>query len=268
MKTAFNISSEGDVISNMFVELSNEGLSYVAFNENKAIALKIYRFGNGLSYSEKTEELQKLYADEELLRRNGTVVKVSCSFAESVISPAEFTDQNESEELLKILYGDGFPTKAFQDDLPEQRIVNNYFIPEMFSRFLEEHHPSARVKHQYSFLIGKLVKSETTISVLFYFEKIIIFLYKDGNLQLAQSFLYKAPADVVYHLLNVSNQFTIKDAPIRLFGMIEKQSALYEEIHNYFLNILFAELPEGLKLAQQFSDYPPHIFAHLLYTAL
>ncbi len=269
LKTAFNISSEkSSAISNLFVEISNEGFSYVASFNNEIVALKVFRFDNNISYKEKAAVLKKVYADEDVLKQSGINTIISCSFAESVLSPAQFFNQDENAELLKTLYCDSYPKQRFQDNLITHGIVNDYNVPDVFSRFLKEYHPSVQVKHQYSLLINKLNKNETTMHVLFYFEKIVIVVFKDGNLQIVQSFTYKAPADVVYHLLNVSQQFTLKDPAIVMHGMIEKRSALYEEIYNYFLNISFAELPEKITLAEQFADYPPHFFAHLFYSAL
>ncbi len=269
MKTAFDISSENSsAISNLFVEFTNEGFSYVASHNNQVVALKVFRFDNDISYKEKTEALKKLYAYEDVLNQPGIDISISCSFAESVLSPAEFFNQDENAELLETLYGNVFPKQPFQDNLTTHGIINDYNIPDLFSGFLKEYHPSVQIKHQYSLLINKLSKDETTMHVLFYFEKIVIVLFKHGSLQIVQSFTYKAPADVVYHLLNVSQQFTLNDPAIVMHGMIEKRSALYEEIYNYFLNISFAELPEKITLAEQFADYPPHFFAHLFYSAL
>ncbi len=132
LKTVFDISTEKIfAISNLFVEISNEGFSYVASHNNEVVDLKVFRFDNTTTYKEKTEALKKLYANEDVLKQSGINTIISCSFADSVLSPAEFFNQDENAELLKTLYDNSYPKQPFQDNLTTHGIINYYNIPDV-----------------------------------------------------------------------------------------------------------------------------------------
>ena len=85
----------------------------------------------------------------------------------------------------------------------------------------------------------------------------------NGELQILQSYRYKTPEDVVFHILNVCENFEVKDVGLQLFGMIEKDSALFRELHKYFLNIHFGVLPGNCNYAEGIKEFPAHYFSHL-----
>ncbi len=225
------------------------------------------RFNETSPHAERATAVAEAIAEDNLLRVQVDQILVSLSFAKSILTPSEFYNPHENEGLLEDIYGNHFEERFLQDEITPDGIVNDYSIPVLYDTILKEHYPTAEIKHQYSFLLKKLDRSKA-IHVLFYFEKMVIMVFKDGKLQIVQTFIYKAPADVVYYLLNISKQFNLESSSITVYGMIEKRSALYEEIHKYFLHIAFAELPPGVNTGEAFMDYPAHFFAHLFYTAL
>jgi hypothetical protein len=79
-----------------------------------------------------------------------------------------------------------------------------------------------------------------------------VLVKKDQHVLLAQTYQYKTPLDVVYYLLKISYEFDLDQSSTFLIvsGLIEKDSALYQELHNYFVQLHFAqattyELPEN-----------------------
>ncbi|MEO7800352.1 MAG: DUF3822 family protein [Ginsengibacter sp.] len=267
MKTAFNISaSDVSAINKLFIELSDESISYIASSSNDNHSLKIVKFDIESTVSEKAEALSKLIAADNVLRSKNIQTLVSLSFKQSILTPSQFHSQEESLSLLKELYGDSIEEQQYHDDISGIAIINDYSLPVAYDSVLRELFPDATVQHQYSLLIEKLDSSKA-LHVLFYFEKIIVIVFNDNKLQIVQSFVYKVPADVIYHLLNVCKQFDLQNASITAYGLIEKRSALYEDTHKYFSNFSFAELPANISPGEGFTDYPAHFFAHLFYTA-
>ena len=50
---------------------------------------------------------------------------------------------------------------------------------------------------------------------------------------------------------------------LRLYGMIVKDSNLYQQLHNYFLDIDFITIPEEINVRQEMNNLPAHFFSHL-----
>lgn len=238
----------------------------MGFSSNRCDYLKILKFDNESTVSEKAQAFSKMIATDDILRTENVETSISLSFKQSILTPSQFHSRDESLSLLKELYGDPYAEQYYHDNISTMSVINDYSLPVAYDSVLKDYFPNAAIQHQYSLLIEKL-NSTKTLHVLFYFEKIIVVVFKDKKLQIVQSFIYKVPADVIYHLLNVCKQFELSNTLITVYGLIEKRSALYEEIHKYFSDIAFAELPANINTGENFSDYPAHFFAHLFYTA-
>ena len=88
-----------------------------------------------------------------------------------------------------------------------------------------------------------------------------VIVKKDGQLHLAQTYAYTTPLDVVYFLLKICSEFGLsqEQSTLSISGLVEKESALYRELYNYFLNIQFRnpaqpDLPDG---------HPAHFFTSI-----
>ena len=94
------------------------------------------------------------------------------------------------------------------------------------------------------------------IYVDFRTDDFIISVAMNSKLLLARSFSYSIPEDVIYQLLNVCKQFGLSQQHVKLSlsGLIDKQSALYKEIFQYFIHVGFREATWNNE------DYPAHFF--------
>jgi hypothetical protein len=88
---------------------------------------------------------------------------------------------------------------------------------------------------------------------------------KDTSLLLAQIFSYQKAEDVLYWLLKICRQFSISQEQVILVlsGLIDKQSAVFKELYQYFLNIEFASIENDIQLSGEFEDYPVHFFSSI-----
>ena len=77
---------------------------------------------------------------------------------------------------------------------------------------------------------------------------------------LAQTFQYKTPSDVVYYLIKACSQNSLsrKDVKVQLTGLIEKESFLYKELNQYFLNLEFRKAAWNSE-----NEFPAHYFTSL-----
>ena len=108
-------------------------------------------------------------------------------------------------------------------------------------------------------------QGEDSISVIFYPRRILAALTHNKEVVLFQSFEYEAAEDVAYYLLNICRQFNHDPGviPLKMSGMIDESSTLYNEILKYFGHAeLEAFAPAPAIAALQ--EYPPNFFSPLL----
>jgi hypothetical protein len=91
-------------------------------------------------------------------------------------------------------------------------------------------------------------------------------VFRSGQLQLIQHFAYQDSKDVLYNLLNCCHQLQMNREVLvlELSGMVEKKSALYDDLELYFLNIRFDSMEDSIKMTDELIQYPNHFFSSLL----
>ena len=108
------------------------------------------------------------------------------------------------------------------------------------------------------------------LKTFFYTDKMIVMICKGGQLQLIQTFAYQDSKDAAYNLLNCCEQLHLKqeEVVVDLAGLIERKSALHEELQKYFLNISFDHMDDSIKVTDELREYPLHYFSSLLKMAI
>jgi hypothetical protein len=119
--------------------------------------------------------------------------------------------------------------------------------------------------HQNSLIINFEKNSKDLLYCNFNPHNFIVFLKKDGQLQVIQNFEFDIATDAVFHLLNICQSFDVNTGQIALWvsGTVDTDSVLYNELYKYFLNITFLNLPANFNYAGQIKNYPEHYFSHL-----
>jgi hypothetical protein len=256
--------------TNFFGEVSDGGFSFFYQNDaDKMITgLSVFIFEKKNININIASDLQKIFNDQDLLKRTFKNIFVSYSFCESVLTPRVHYYEKQNSENINLVFGDATTGIILTDHIEALDLYNAYRIPADVHEVINSHYSNANTIHQYSVLVKQLSPGGNILRVIFYHHKIIIVLQKDGKLQIIQAFSYKTAEDVVYHMLNVCNQFNVAEPDVELCGMIEKDSALFTEIQKYFLNINFAALPSELLYTDEIKEYPSQFFSHLFSFAL
>lgn len=83
-----------------------------------------------------------------------------------------------------------------------------------------------------------------SIQAFFIGNEFRVAVHRNYRLLLQQQYGYNAPLDVVYYLLKICAefQFTQQNTLLSVSGFITADSALYTELHQYFLNIRFSDI--------------------------
>ena len=268
MKPVFEILPEAIFFqqTNLICEVSPNSFSYVFENDvyKKFHGLSVYHFKK----EKNIHELKEIFNEQALLKKKYKNLFISYSFPESVLLPDELYKPGEKEVLLNMLFGDLHSNTILTDVIAEKKMRNVYRIPLEIHHTIIEQFPLANFSHQYSLLVKEMINDKNVLNVIIYQDTFVAALIKNDELQIIQTYFYQSATDIVYHLLNICKQFSAEEMPLRFAGMISNDSELYNEIHHYFSNISFGQLPKEYEYAERIKTFPPYYFSHLFSPAL
>jgi hypothetical protein len=150
--------------------------------------------------------------------------------------------------------------------LTQWQLYNAYHVPatsqEMIARKF-----TGQFWHTHSIVLKNKMEAggECHLLVDFKTESFSVLATRNGEVLLAQIYSYTAAEDVLYYLLKICRQFSLsqREVQLTLSGLIEKDSAMFKELYQYFLNIQFASQEKDLRLSEAFNEYPVHFFSSL-----
>jgi hypothetical protein len=259
LKTLFHIQSQEHAGKDqvLLLEIGRDYCCYALFDrDNKSI--------NEIRYFsiEETDSANQLHTIiEQLGKEKYSSVVVASNYPQSLLVPREYFLNNFS--LLETVYNQYF-AQHLQDSIEDKDIINIFSIPQDVYDKLNSSFTSVQFVHSYSCFIrnNELESFENAILVQFTTTEFSVIYTKDGNVQLTQAFKYVSAPDVVYYLLKVCSAYGLsqEDVHLVLSGLLEKDSAMYLELQNYFLQLHFAGEP-GLKLPE--SNHPHYFFTSI-----
>lgn len=150
-----------------------------------------------------------------------------------------------------------------KDSLAEWQLYIGYTIPALLLHTLQARYPDLRVRHCLKLALQQAGQSGMQGKLLVNFRPNYFFvvLLRNNRFQFAQEFLYDTPADVLYYLLKIGEDQLIspQEIIVELTGLIEKESALYRELWQYFVNLEFRDAD----WQSSESAFPAHYFTPL-----
>ena len=183
-------------------------------------------------------------------------------FPQSILTPSLIYKPEESQVLLNTMNGALAGSHIISELISEWQMYNTYAVPGEVYKWVNQKFPAARSRHQYSLAVKKInaAGNEGILAIDFRQNDFTVIAGRQSRILLAQTFEYTTPDDVLYYLLKTCRQFSLlqKEVHLQLSGLIDKQSSLYKELHQYFVNIEFREA--GWKTG---SEYPAHFFTSL-----
>jgi len=249
----FNSSAEARLI----IEIGNSEFTFVILQEKTFTALATYQIAT-------VNELNDLLASENLLHHNFSKVDVVYNNKESVLVPTVLYNSNATNSYIELIYGDTFKGQLKTDFIYKHAIQNIYKIEYTIQKAMFTKFPSATISHQYSLLPDSTGLSGTKLFIVFYQNKFSVLCCKQNQLQVIQQFEYANAHDVSYYLLAIAEQYTldVNEVELQLCGMINENSALYNELHKYFKHLSFQPLPDVFDYVDDIQTLPSHYFAH------
>ncbi|HLX90590.1 MAG TPA: DUF3822 family protein [Puia sp.] len=261
----------------LLMEVNNFSFSYVLLNlqNNSLVALKYFEFSH-LKDRNLIEILREIIFGDELLVVKGSETYIVYNVGESNLIPEKFYSDEVGRKITEIIYGNLNYGLVLGEKIPWWELYNVYRIPGDVNDFLQERFGEAKIWHKYSLLLKshKMFNVREYVNfmkVIFYSDKIIVMVSRDHQLQLIQAFPFKDANDVAYHLLNCCYQFSmpVEEAVLQVSGLIDRQSAVYNELLKYFLHFLFDEIDNSIHIEDSLRDaYPAHYYSSFLKMAV
>ena len=268
MKTVFEIIPESIDPENctLSCELTLESFSYAIRDDEKRkiVSLGIYQYESTRPQAGYPIALQILFHQHVVLTEKFKKSCIIYSVPRSVLIPFTMYNSQKNLEVLNLVHGDMAIGETIMNDLiPGYDLYNTYSLPTVLNNTILHQFPAIRGIHQYTAFLKNGQESEDKLTVVFYHEKLVTTLFKDGNYQLLNSFFYRTPEDVAYILLNICKQFNVPDIALEAGGLIEENSALYKSIFNYFSNVRLMETSADYTFEEGITQFPLHFFNHL-----
>lgn len=257
MKTVFTIGNGGADCDTLLLEI---GEGYCCHALLKGTERTFYQIQYHTFDELESEEQLSLLLDR-LKKENCGKVMVCSAFPQSLLTPKH--GHKNDYILLNVIY-DSPSQKYLKDEVNEWQMCVTYALPVSVFSMIKERFRFAEFVHAYTpaLKIYNGFVAPDQIDIHFTTGHFRVIVKKNKQVQLAQAYSYKTPLDVVYYLLKISYEFSLNQSEVFLVlsGLIDQDSAMYTELHNYFLNLHFTQAP-SFSLPE--NEYPQYYFTSL-----
>jgi hypothetical protein len=257
LKTVFTIGNTEEGCDTILLEI---GEGYCCYAQLKG-AERTFESIKYITFDPFEAEARLLDILSDVKTDNCDKLVVCSSFPQSLLTPRD--GHKNDYILLSVLY-DSPSQKYLKDEIPEWQINVTYSVPLSFFNSVKDKFRFPQFMHAYtpSLKVFNGFSAPSQIDVYFGIRHFRVLVKKDNHIQLAQTYSYKNPLDVVYYLLKICYEVGLEQTEISvvLSGLIDENSAMFSELHSYFMNLHFAEAPA---YSVPENDFPGHYFTSL-----
>lgn len=257
----------------LFIECSLDGFTYsLLFSEkNLFVALESYIFSHYKDFETLAFRLNELlsvlnitaksYSSIYILYRSNKFSHVPTEVYEETHASSYFSLHNDFNSEVEIICN---------DKLNNLNAYVIYTLPKIYDNVLRKHFPNATFRHYSTELIENLIyqnkKEERKIYFHFQGNYIDIIIVKGKELILFNTFLFKAPEDILFFTTNVFYQLQIdtQQSEVIILGEIAKNSAEIQLLKNYFGNLVYGDRSDSFHYCEAFEEIPKHFYYNLL----
>lgn len=217
--------------------------------------------------------LQSLFHYPQISQLNFVDVVLIHNRRELAMVPAVFHQPDINATVLQTIHGDVEDWIIYEDDVHQWELFTIYGWDPSIVECVAERFPQVRFVQFTTGALRSLFKSisiekEQVIKLYFYQKEMISIVLKDSQLQLAQSFHFETPQDVMYHLLNLVERLKLDLATVILevSGLIDVHSETWSELNKFFVEVQLDEpsnMPTDINPAEVL---PAHYYTPFLIT--
>jgi len=210
--------------------------------------------------------LEKVLEANTELKQSFRQTIIGYYLPESILIPSRFYRYEETQAMLNAMYEKGQDITV-SESVPEWQLYNAYHVPEKIHGLLTRWYSTGNFWHVYSIILRNGIEQSEggNLVVDFKTDTFMVMAIKNNSLLVTQIFSYAKSEDVLYWLLKVCKQFSLPQTEVKvvLSGLIDRQSAVFKELYQYFLNIEFTTVENDIQLSGDFDEYPVHFFSSL-----
>jgi len=265
LKTICNVPNDWNQNNqvNVIAEVGDFGMTLMILQDktNHVNGLSVFGFDFG---DDIYENILSIFKNIEINRSQVKMIRVFYNFKASLFVPQKYYNPMLNDHMINLMHGEGFEEEIKIDSIKEHEMLNLYRVPNNVINYFKLNFPEAACFHSSSHQIVKASEGYTIRCLVFY-DAIKLILQNNGSLIFTQQYQIKSPENVVYHLLNCCKQHDIEPAEIKIniSGMISVDSALFEHIYNYFLNVTLEHYNNQFTFIETLVQFPKHFFTHL-----
>ena len=266
LKQLFHIKSDHPVETDQSILLMEAGERYCCFGILDKSTRELTEYAYYIAHKSEEELMSEIFVEHSVLNDAFKQYAVNFSNAECILVPESHYKFEDEKLHLRVIYGINDKSIVKSSHIHQWKLHSVFRIPQYLHELLSHKFGEGKSWHNYSVQLKSIPEEEVdTLLVDFRTDEISVIVLKKNILQLAQTFTYAVPADVLYYLLKICGQFSLsqQDVKVELSGLIEKDSAIYRELYKYFLHLNFALIPGEIKLDIAFSEFPAHYFSSI-----
>lgn len=266
MKQAYHIVSEQKGESTKQVLSIRIGEWHFGFAISSGNAGELYKLTwyTDTEINEKT--LEEIYLMHPELGVPYQHIFICYDYPQSILVPITQYKHDEARLMLQTMFGISGKDAIVNEPVSGWQMHNVYAVPKDVYDWVYKHFPASNYWHTYTIGIKNIVTTdfEGSLSADFRTDEFSLVVTRGNKLLLTQTFPYSTPADFIYYLLDACRQFSFSQETVRVYlsGLIDKESALYKELHQYFLHIKFRDSEWKIPASEE-QRYPAHFFTSL-----
>ena len=264
VRKTFGIYSEWLEQCTLFIETGSDYIACWCKDPavNTVKAFELFSFT-----TERADDFAALFKEIQLHSRLLTTAfeNVYCIWSDEkcVCVPAPYYNDTAAASFIELMFGESGVT-SLQNNTARD-CVTVFKLPQQALAVYSNCYAIKESVHKYYQLIKGQQDDDTLFKmhILFYHSHCIISAYKQGSLQLIQTYPYKVSEDVLYVVLNIAKEYQmpVNETAIYAGGLIDTNSPLYKTLHVYLNDFVFEPVDAALFAAEGFQEHPLHYFA-------
>ncbi|TMI62961.1 MAG: DUF3822 family protein [Bacteroidetes bacterium] len=260
LKKLFHIQHDGQkemIQPVLSISLGEKNFSFAISN---AQANQLYHLASFSADEMNIEVLAEILSLHPEASASFYKVSVCYCYPQHILVPQDYYSNENFGELFKSVHGVLAGKNIVSESMIDWQLNDIYTVPQGVQQFLMRRYPSASFKNFPTLALKNLDNNEDgLLKVDFGVDEFELVAVNQNKLLLAERFEYATPHDVIYELLNLCNAYSLSQykVQLRITGLVDKDSALYKEMYQYFMNIEFRNA------TWSHEDHPAHFFTVL-----
>lgn len=208
--------------------------------------------------------LTELFSSNPVLNNSFYQVLVCYDYPQSCLVPSKYYKTEDGASLMSNMTGIPAASSVIAEAINEWQVNNIYIVPQKVHERINKEFSTGKYWHRNTVNIKNNTATTEGGNLLVNFrnDDFTVLASANGQLLLAQVFSYSTPDDVIFYLLKICEQFGLKQQEVNIYlsGLVEQQSALYRELHQYFLKVIFRN---AAWVTPPNNESPAHFFTSL-----